>query len=42
VLSKGEQMRLNYRVVLYEGAFDAAITAEMSTQFAGGARPELE
>jgi Methane oxygenase PmoA len=42
VLPKGKSMRLNYRMVLYAGDFDAAKAAEDSTQFANDPRPVVE
>ena len=41
VLTKGEQMRLSYRVVLYEGEFDAATAAADSEDYAAQPRPPL-
>lgn len=41
VLKEGKRMRLNYRVVVYDGEFDAELAAEDSKQFANDPRPEL-
>lgn len=41
VLKEGTEMRLNYRVVLYQGTFDAEAAAEDSKQYANDPRPEL-
>lgn len=42
VLTEGKQMRLNYRVVLYTGEFDAESVATDSEQYANDPRPVLE
>ncbi len=42
VLTKDSQMRLNYRVVLYEGEFDAEVAAADSQQYANDPRPLVE
>ncbi len=42
VLKEGTEMRLNYRVVLYEGEFDSDAAAKDSEQYANDPRPELE
>jgi hypothetical protein len=42
VLKDGSEMRLNYRVVLYQGEFDADAAAEDSKQYANDPRPELK
>ena len=42
VLKEGSQMRLNYRVVVYQGEFDFETAAEDSKQYANDPRPELE
>lgn len=42
VLTEGKQFRLNYRVVLYEGDFDAEIAAADSKGYANDPRPALE
>ena len=41
VLKNGEQMRLSYRVVLYQGEFDAAVAAADSKDYAAQPRPTL-
>ena len=42
VLKEGSRMRLNYRVVLFQGDFDPDVAAEDSKQYANDPRPELE
>jgi hypothetical protein len=42
VLKNGTRMRLNYRVVLYQGDFDAEGAAKDSEQYANDPRPELQ
>jgi hypothetical protein len=42
VLKDGTEMRLNYRVVLYQGDFDPEAAAEDAKQFANDPRPELQ
>ncbi len=42
VLKEGSRMRLNYRVVVYQGDFDFDTAAEDSKQYANDPRPELE
>jgi len=42
VLKEGTEMRLNYRVVLYEGEFDPKAAAEDSEAYANDPRPELK
>ncbi|WP_160148070.1 PmoA family protein [Rubripirellula obstinata] len=41
VLRQGKTMRLNYRVVLHDGAFDAEVTEADSKKFANDPRPQL-
>jgi hypothetical protein len=42
VLKEGDQMRLNYRVVLHEGEFGAELAGADSKQYANDPRPVLE
>jgi hypothetical protein len=42
VLKDGDQMRLNYRLVLHEGELDAEQAAADSKQYANDPRPALE
>jgi hypothetical protein len=42
VLTDGNQFRLNYRVVIEDGDFDAELAAEDSKQFANDPRPMLD
>jgi hypothetical protein len=42
VLTDGKQIRLNYRVVIYDGDFDPEVTAADSEQFANDPRPVIE
>ena len=42
VLKEGTKMRLNYRVVLYQGDFDAETAAADAQQYANDPRPELQ
>lgn len=42
VLKDGDQLRLNYRVVIYDGEFDPDLAAKDSKQFANDPRPELK
>ena len=42
VLPEGKQIRLNYRVVIYDGEFDAEVAGQDSQQFANDPRPEME
>ena len=42
VLKEGTEMRLNYRVVIYEGDFDPEVAAEDAKDYANDPRPELE
>ncbi len=42
ILKDGTKMRLNYRVVLYEGEFDAESAAEDAKNYANDPRPELQ
>ncbi len=41
VLKSGSKLRLNYRVVLYQGEFDAKVAAEDAKNYANEPRPEL-
>ncbi len=42
VLKEGSQIRLNYRVVLYEGEFDATRAQQDSESFANDPRPQVQ
>jgi hypothetical protein len=42
VLTDGNRLRLNYRVVLYQGEFDPDVAAADSMQYANDPRPELQ
>jgi len=42
VLKEGTEMRLNYRVVIYQGDFDAETSAKDAKEYANDPRPELK